>query len=264
MVLNNKLIKNILIVATLVVAVPAAAQTEIWDLDNGVKSSNTNFFDSLTVNNALNSNSLTITGWSDTGSGETIESGQLKYSNTYGLMLKNQNESDSTPDHSIDSFNSYFDMVLLSFDEKIDLTSFQTGWAIEANNLDRADISITAFTGMGEVSLAGNTWDGVASSNDWSTIGEYRDVSDYSYQSINTEVESKYWLVGAYNPIFVNPGETTGQWASANNDGFKLASVQGVTSINATSVPEPGSLAILSLGLLGFFSMKKRVVNRYK
>jgi hypothetical protein len=264
MMLNNKLIKNILIAAGLVVAVPVAAQTEIWDLDNGIKSSNTNLFDSLAVNNALNSNSLTITGWSDTGSGGTIESGQLKYSSTYGLMLKNQNESDSTPDHSIDSFSTYFDMVLLSFDEKIDLTSFQTGWARESTNLNRADISIAAFTGNGNVSLSGNTWNGIASSNDWSTIGEYRDVSDYSYQDVATDVESKYWLVGAYNPIFVNPGETVGQWASANNDGFKLASVQGVTSINPTSVPEPGTLAILSLGLLGFFSMKKRVGNPYK
>ncbi|PCI57724.1 MAG: hypothetical protein COB45_02740 [Gammaproteobacteria bacterium] len=255
------LMKNFLVAAALVVALPAAAQIDTWDLSNGVKSSNTTLFNSMTIDGLLNNNSLTITGWSDTGNGGTIASGQLKYDNSWGLQLVNDSEGvNDNPGHSIDSFDTYFDMVLLSFNEKVDLTRFNIGWAQEASNLSRADISVVAFTGTGTASFAGNTWGGIANSGDWSTIGEYRDVADYSYQDVTTDVKSKYWLVGAYNPIFQNPGETTGQYASGNNDGFKLASVNGITSaaVPQQSVPEPSSLAILGLGLLGFLSMRKK------
>lgn len=249
-----------MVTASLFVVLPATAQIELWDLDNGVKNTNTSLFDSLTISNGINPNSLTITGWSNTGSGGTIETGKLKYSNSYGLMLKNQKESDTTPDHSIDSFNNYFDMVLLTFNQKVDLTRFDLGWARESTNLNRADISVAAFTGNGNANLAGNTWGDIAGSGNWSTVGEYRDVASYNYQNVTTDVKSKYWLIGAYNPIFANPGEVTGNWESAGNDGFKLASVRGVTSTGTVvvTVPEPSSLAILGLGLLGFLSVRKK------
>lgn len=257
---NGNLIKKLLVAVVLVVALPATAQIDTWDLDSGVKNSNTSLFDFLTVA-GVDNNDLTITGWSNTGNGGTIETGQLKYSNTYGLMLKNQNESDSSPNHSIDSFNTYFDMVLLSFNDEVDLTRFDIGWAQEGSNLSRADISVVAFTGTGIGTVAGDTWGGVASSGDWSTIGEYRDVDDYNYQNVTSDVESKYWLVGAYNPIFQNPGEITGEWESANNDGFKLASVRGETIDDGgggNEIPEPSSLAILALGLLALSSARKK------
>jgi len=261
-VFNSNLIKKILVAVTFVVALPAAAQIDTWDLDDGVKSTNTTYFESLNVDGLLDNNSLTITGWSDTGSGGTIETGQLKYSNTYGLMLINQDEPDNNPHHSIDSYDTYFDMVLLSFDQAIDLTRFTIGWAQEAKpqNLYRSDISVAAYTGSGDAVIAADTWAGLASSGDWATIGEYRDVEDYTYQDVTSDVTSKYWLVGAYNPIFQNPGEVTGQWASTNNDGFKLASINGITMAAAkpSSVPEPSSLAILGLGLLGLCSMRKK------
>ena len=257
---SRNLLRKFLVTVSLFAALPAAAQIEIWDLDNGVKNTNTSLFDSLTISNGINPNSLTITGWSNTGNGNTIEAGKLKYDNTYGLMLKNQSESDTTPDHSIDSFNNYFDMVLLTFNEKVDLTQFDIGWARETTQYNRADISVAAFTGNGSSSLAGNTWNGVATSGNWSTVGQYLDVDDYNYQTVTSDITSKYWLIGAYNPIFANPGEVTGTWASSNNDGFKLASVQGVTSTGnpVVSVPEPTSIAILGLGLLGFLSMRKK------
>lgn len=259
---DSNLMKNFLVATALIIALPAAAQIDTWDLTTGVKSTNSTLFDSMSVASSNGNNSLTITGWSDTDNGN-IESGQLKYDSTWGLQLVNSNEGvNDNPGHSIDSFNNDFDMVLLSFNQKVDLTGFNIGWAQETTNLDRADISVVAFTGSGNASVTGNTWAGIAGSGDWSTIGEYRDVSDYSYQDVTTDVKSKYWLVGAYNPVFLNPGEIDGTWASGGNDGFKLASVQGISSsgggITVTSVPEPTSLAILSLGLLGFLSMRKK------
>ena len=260
--LKSNLLKKILVTAAFTVALPVAAQIDTtWDLDNGAKNTNSSLFDSLSISDVLNGNNLTITGWSNTGNGNTIEAGKLKYSNSYGLMLKNNNEGDTTPDHSIDSFNTYFDMVLLTFTKEVDLTRFDLGWARESSNLSRADISVAAFTGNGNAGIAGNTWGGVANSGNWSTVGHYLDVNSYSYQGVTSDVKSKYWLIGAYNPTFFNAGEVTGTYASANNDGFKLASVQGVTSSTKPpggDIPEPSSIAILGLGMFALFFSRRR------
>ena len=68
---SRNLLRKFLVTVSLFAALPAAAQIEIWDLDNGVKNTNTNLFDSLTISNGINPNSLTITGWSNTGNGNT-------------------------------------------------------------------------------------------------------------------------------------------------------------------------------------------------
>ena len=270
---NSKLMKNFLVAAALIVALPAAAQIDTWDLTTGVKSSNTTLFDSMSVSGLLNNNSLTITGWSDTGTGATIETGQLKYDSSYGLQLVNNDEGvNDNPGHSIDSYDGDFDMVLLSFDTKVDLTEFSLGWAKEGNNNNRlrSDVSVVAFTGLGggNSNISGDTWGDVASSGDWSTVGRYNNVDDYNYQTVTSQVESKYWLIGAYNSIFANPGETilNGQNNLTNgNDGFKLAGVKGETSVPPPSIPEPTSFAILGLGMLAllFSNRKNSKVNHY-
>jgi hypothetical protein len=258
-----KMLKKMIVATAAFIALPALAGTQTWNLNDGSFNYSGNG-NTMTINGA-NSNNLGITGWSDTGgtNDDKIENGKLTYGSSYGLMLQNRDESNTTPSHSIDNFDNDFDMVLLSFDKAIDLEGFNIGWARETdtsgNNYGYADVTVAAYTGAGNFAFnAADTWSSIAGTN-WSTIGHYGNVSDYSYQSVTTDVKSKYWLIGAYNPTFTGAGETTNGPGTGWRDGFKLASVTGQTyTPPSTNVPEPGTMAILASGLLGLFATRRR------
>lgn len=248
------MLKKMIVATAAFIALPALAGTQTWNLNDGSFNYSGNG-NTMTINGA-NSNNLGITGWSDTGSNNSIETGKLTYNSDWGLMLQNQNEPDRAPDHSIDNINNGdFDMVLLSFDTAIDLEGFRIGWAKEGSR-SQADISVAAYTGTGSFAFSSSdTWSSLTSSN-WSGVGRYSNVGATNYQAVNTDIISKYWLIGAYNPVFDTP--TQGAWSS-NNDGFKLASVTGqtYTPTTTTNVPEPGTIAILASGLLGLFATRR-------
>lgn len=256
------MLKKFIVAAVGCIALPVMAGTQTWNLDNG-SFNNYNNGNQMTVNGA-DSNALGITGWSDTGgnSDNLIQNGKLTYSNSYGLMLQNRDENTSTPGHSIDNFDGDTDMVLLTFDSAVTLSRFGIGWARETSgngtNYNYADVSVAAYTGAGSFGFSSSdTWNSVASNN-WSAVGSYGNVSDYSYQSVNTTISSKYWLIGAYNPIFTG-GETINGPGTGWSEGFKLASVTGMTTpTTTTNVPEPGTLAILASGLLGMIATRRR------
>ncbi len=252
-----KTFNKLLIVAGSLVAVPAMAATQTWNLNSG-SFNNYNYGNVMTVSGA-DGNDLQLSGWADTGgSGDAeIQSGQLTYNSSYGLMLRNRDEDTSVPSHSIDNFDNDYDMVLLSFEEAIDLEGFSIGWATEQNSGGQADITVAAFTGAGDFSFgSGDTWSSVFN-NGWSTIAHYGNVSDYSYQAVTTDVTSKYWLIGAYNPVFTG-GDTYGSVGTGYRDGMKLAAVKGTTTTPPTDVPEPGTLAILAAGFAGLVARRKK------
>lgn len=105
--------------------------------------------------------------------------------------------------------------------------------------------------------MLGSSWGDAG----WSTIGSYADVT--GYQAVSTDVASKYWLIGAYNAIF-SGGETVlnGGTLTAGNDGLKLASVKGdigTPRVPPTDVPEPGTLAIFALAMVGLFGNRRKL-----
>lgn len=185
--------------------------------------------------------------------------------------------SESTsPEHSIDNDQRY-DMVMLSFTSAVKLSSVTLGWS----QYD-SDITVMAYTGAGTPTLVGKTYDQLGGLGGWVSIGNYSDVGSItstamgsSSKTINSAgVFSSYWLIGAYNPL-ANPtgGSVTGGWLTPgatttdNNtvgyDYVKLASVTGCVSGTTGctppgQVPEPGSLAMVGLGLLGLFGMRNR------
>lgn len=194
---------------------------------------------------------LTVSGWSSTGSkfnnrscgtvhgvrGDDVDScvesarlNQNGYGSNYaGIGVQNRDENNNTPNHAIDNsnYNSHnrdldFDMVLLTFDKAVNITSFDTGWEWGKTNSRDSDSSVFALKeGAHFSSFQGRNWSQILN-NGWQIASENTERSGTSnggletFRASNGNIHSRYWLVGAYNSLFSHKN-----W-SDNNDAFKL------------------------------------------
>jgi hypothetical protein len=214
----------------------------------------------------VGSATATPTAWANGANGVLVQQLGAAATNTNfaayggaGLGINNSITPEAygtVPDHAIDN-NGPKEMVLLSFSKAINLTSLNIGWAGGGD----ADFTVMAFNVNGTAggpTLAGKTWSTLGSG--WTLVGDYQN-STTGNKTITNSYYSSYWLIGAYNPLV---GTMAGFTADATADYFKLASVAGTvcaaTSGNCGStskVPEPGSLALLGLGVMGALRMRK-------
>jgi hypothetical protein len=159
-------------------------------------------------------------------------------------------EKVDSPNHAVDNEAGDYDMHLLSFDELVKLTTLDIGWF-----QGDTDISILAFGGsnFNSNTLLGKKWQDLLGSGGWNLVGNYYNVdSSYNNGLVNLDgVVSKYWLIGSYNPNFGGgfSGPNKNAKKTEGNDYYKLKSV--TVERPPVELPEPGSLLLLALGLLG-------------
>lgn len=235
--------------------------------------------------------SASAEAYSSTGAGGIIQDAYLaSWGGGLGVANRNTSSVDpyegtpratTAPEHSVDSqgtnaisttngVGAVYDSVLFTFAADVKLTQVTLGWAAYDS-----DISVLAYVGGGTPAA----WDSASStqtyanltSNGWVLVGNYSNVAGSPAQSaggtsgtFSTFINgasnaddtaaihsSKYWLVGAYNPVFDGSDWTAG------NDFVKLKSVAGYKTPDR-KVSEPGALGLIAMSLVGVFAMRGR------
>ena len=201
---------------------------------------------------------LVASGWASTGNSnsETIVAADIvRWSS--GLGVVSGNETNSSPNHATDN-EDRFELVMFDFGgTSVSLTEVSFGY--EGGD---ADFSLLAYTGSGSPSLNGVNYDsnseGLTGSGGWTLIGNYDadniDSSAPHDVSINTNVESSYWIVAAYNDVFGSSCDPSGYCQdSPYKDYFKIKSLTGKHTPPPpppNGVPVPGTVVLMGLGIM--------------
>lgn len=260
--LTSTLISTALLASSLLLpAAGALGATQVWDFDNASQSFNRNRNGNRLTLTSTDGVTLRVTGWSDTRdrrTGDTIQNGRLVWARNDSLALRNRDESGGNATHRIDSVSTdpsgEYDMLLLEFDEEVQLEGIDLDLAVGGSLGNSADISVLAWDQSGSSALNGRTWDGILAANGggYDVVDNYNDVG-VNYFSVNPmAIRSSRWLIGVYNPLF-------GAGGSDGNDSFLLSALQTTNTVPPT-VPVPGSLALALVGLCGLRSSRKRPI----
>jgi hypothetical protein len=251
---SNRLAQMMVTMALLTSGTSALALST-WNLDSGCPSSGSGT--ALTSTNC--GAGLNLSGWSTSNgtastSGTTFASAAVYDWGSYGLGVVNAYEiASNVGPHATDNVYGT-DAILLSFSSAVNLTNVKVGWTGTTNTGTDSDFSVLAYTGSGTGAVGGTTLTGTASTSTlltsgWQVVGNYGNSVDNANVAISSQLYSHYWLVSAYNSAF-----GTGTTLNVGNDYFKLLSVAG----NTQNVPEPGSLVLLGVGLIGVVASRRQ------
>lgn len=237
---------------SLVSANQVLAETITWEFGSGSNCNNpANCFGNTRSTVGSNGTTVDANAWANSVGNSNVDvedaylavwSGGLGAYNRDYANGTDANEANS-PEHAIDN-NGRYEMALFTFSQMTELNSLEIGW-----RGDDSDMSVLAWTGPGAPpSVTGMEWGELINAG-WTLVGQYADVATNTWRTINEAgYASRYWLIGAHNPVFGGSAFSTG------NDAIKISGLAGTT----VTVDEPLALSMLALGLFGIAAQRRR------
>lgn len=200
---------------------------------------------------------LTASAFSSTGSGGAV---QTAYLGSYGggLGVTNRGEDGSEPNHTMDNAGNQ-DAILFNFSSAVELNTVKVGWLS-----GDSDLWVYRWIGGGAPTLTGSTWTTLLSGGSWQQIGgPYTNVGDGTSATGSRAAAavasasgqtSSYWLIGTFGNVDGNA-----DYVKISMLGGCVAGSSGCGGGSSTgSVPEPGSLALVTLALGGVLGLRRR------
>ena len=218
-------------------------------------------------------------------SGSGFANAFLSDQGTSGWGAKNRTEgvNATSPDHSVDSIApGLVDMLMVNFKNAsnqnvaVSLTDLRIDWK-------GTDADLTVLRWTGDAAGPGISG-GLMTTTGWSLVGSYADLASGTSRSLGTTTgASSWWLISAFDST-LNGGSNSCKAANGStahcdnsNDAFKLAFLKTAVAANCPngsapgasggcgggggggSIPEPGSLALAGVALLGAFGARRRL-----
>jgi hypothetical protein len=197
--------------------------------------------------------SASYSAHSNNGAAGVLANATLGNYGASGFGVSNSGEGGS-PQHAIDN-NGQIDAVKITFSESVRLTGVTFGWAWDGSNYD-TDFSVLYSTGATPC-VNSNSYIALlscGSGNNWTLLNNYNSSGTGLKNLSNATIFARNWLVVAYGAFGNNCVGNVGQnICDAGDDYFKLSGVQYVER-----VPEPGTLALLGLGIAGLGLVRRR------